>query len=108
MKMDNGIKMELDDDWSEKYQIEHVVISPIVRTRGAVVASMNEEDIFNVMIFDLQFNENSSNYSISNEIASFSFLTDKDKDEFLEYLPEMSAMDLIFLLNSESASAYNH
>jgi hypothetical protein len=98
MKMGNGIKMEFDDDWLEKYQIEHVVISPIVQTTGAVVASLNKEDIFNVMIFNLQFNENSSNYSITKEIASFSFLSDEEKDEFLQYLPEMSAMDLIFYL----------
>lgn len=107
MGIGNGIQVEFDNDWLEQYQIEHVVISQIVTNMGAVVASTNNNDLLDVIVFQIQMNETADSYAITSEIASFNFFNEESKHEFLQHLPEMSAMDLIFLLNSNHFPLYN-
>jgi hypothetical protein len=60
-----------------------------------------------VKLFKLEQDNEPNQYSIIGEVAAFHFTTKAPQREFIDVLPDMSAIDFIFLLNSSQVPTYN-
>jgi hypothetical protein len=105
MKNFADVNIELDDRFDE-YEIETCAVSPIAPEVGIVVASKRDEHYFVVTLLNMK-QEETMKYSVEGEVATFNFTSEEQQREFIDYLPDMSAIDLILLLSSSPTMAYN-
>lgn len=66
---------------------------------GVAVLSHIENDIHIMRIYQLLFNHETSSFEPVQEMASFSFQSQGDFNEFLERLPNLTGLEMLMILN---------
>ncbi|RFU69503.1 hypothetical protein D0469_09055 [Peribacillus saganii] len=103
----SGIKYKvLFEDSLDHMEVETVLISPINNEVGIAVLSTlsinpTEKQVY---VYSLIWNRTLNSYTIDKELQSFLFRDLSFAKEFIEHLPEMSAFELMFAMNSISIS----
>lgn len=97
----NEIPVVFENEWLEKNELQHVVISPANPVVGALVATPTNDD-FRVDFYELKLNEVTKSYYMSQKIAGIELQSEEERILFINALPEMSAIDFLFYINTES------
>ncbi|WP_345239572.1 hypothetical protein [Pontibacillus salipaludis] len=87
---------------AKHYIIEHVIISPINKEKGVVVVSSTEEEqeALILRIFAIEFDHEADSYVTTSELEAFSFDDQEFGKKFIDHLPNMSAIELMFAMNN--------
>jgi len=95
------IAVDFDNELLEEMNIESVMTSPINSEVGVAILSSgspNQNKI--VKVYSLRLQHDIQKYKIDNELQAFSFSDHEFAQQFIEHLPEMSAIELMFAMNS--------
>ena len=88
----NEVPVLFENEWLEKNEPQHIVISPENLDVGALVATPTNNDDFRVDFYELKFNEVTKSYYMSQQIAGIELQSEADLFLFINALPEMSAI----------------
>lgn len=100
MRNPGDIKIEVDNKWLKYPNLINVIISPSSPNIGALLASEESEDFYCIKVFKIELNKKSNTYMVTTELITFSFTEKEQKEEFIKVLPQMSALDLLFLMGN--------
>ncbi|MFF2449925.1 hypothetical protein ACFVSW_23060 [Neobacillus sp. NPDC058068] len=88
------------DDILEGMRIESIIISPIAKHLGVAALSGKSEDMHVLRLYQLILRED-QNYVPTFELEAFAFYSRKDLTDFVVRLPEMSAIEILMVMNQE-------
>jgi hypothetical protein len=90
-------------------EIESIIISPVFNNVGIVVLAGDDPDSNSrlVRIYSIAKQENETTYRPVHELQAFLFPEKPFAKEFIERLPQMSAIELMFAMNGMSAPQFH-
>jgi hypothetical protein len=108
--MNNMPILKTDNPNLESMEVEGVIISPMVKELGAIVLSSINEEGKTIKICSIKQieSDNDNEYFVDTELHTFLFQDIGSAEEFIEHLPDMSAIELLFAMNASSSQAVEH
>jgi len=99
LKLDTDKLVSFPNELLEKMTIETTIFSPDNKRIG--VAILSEEINMNhiVRIYQLVLSSDNEEYNFIQEMAAFSYKQRREVDDFLERLPNMSAIEMLMMLH---------
>lgn len=97
--MNSNLRISLPDDLTENSIVEVTMISPKNEQEGIVALSEDIGEVINLRLFHLFLSADDEVYYPVQELAAFCFKERKYLEDFLSELPNMSALDMLILLN---------
>lgn len=100
--------VEIPNELLENMEIEAVIISPIYRNVGIVILAKddNETNSRLVRIYSIVKQDDETTYRPVQELQAFLFPEKPFAKEFIERLPQMSAIELMFAMNGLNESQF--
>lgn len=87
------------DEMMENKKLETVIISPVSTEIGIAALSESSQSMHILRLYQLSFEEYENTYIPVQELEAFSFQHYDELTNFLEKLPEMSALEMLLVLN---------
>ncbi len=87
------------DEMMENKKLETVIISPVSTEIGIAALSELSQSMHILRLYQLSFEEYENTYIPVQELEAFSFQHYDELTNFLEKLPEMSALEMLLVLN---------
>lgn len=87
------------DEMMENKKLETVIISPVLTEIGIAALSESSQSMHILRLYQLNFDEHENTYIPVQELEAFSFQHYDELTNFLEKLPEMSALEMLLVLN---------
>ncbi|KGX91854.1 hypothetical protein [Pontibacillus marinus] len=95
------IAVDFDNELLEEMNVETVMTSPINSEIGVAILSSESTDQNKIVkVYSLRLQHDVQKYKIDNELQAFSFSDHDFARQFIERLPEMSAIELMFAMGS--------
>ncbi|WP_243300439.1 hypothetical protein [Bacillus litorisediminis] len=91
-------------EFLDEMEVYSTIISPIHQEMGILIMSQNLNRMSNdivIRLYRLQKEKNKKSYEIIYELQAFSFSLYNQAKSFLDYLPNMSAIEMLLMLNPE-------
>ncbi|MEI3613599.1 hypothetical protein [Pseudogracilibacillus sp. SO30301A] len=89
------------DELMENMKLETVIFSPVSTEIGVAALSESSQSIHILRLYKLIFEEYENTYKPVQELEAFSFQHYDELTDFLEKLPEMSALEMLLVLNQD-------
>jgi hypothetical protein len=83
------------------------MISPVSHSRGILIATKDSYGLIEVNIFRLSKDEKTDEYNINDKLCIFGLTTNRSALAFINDFPQMSAIDLLNLMNPEPILSVN-
>ena len=87
------------DEMMENKKLETVIISPVSTEIGIAALSELSQSMHILRLYQLSYEEYENTYIPVQELEAFSFQHYDELTNFLEKLPEMSALEMLLVLN---------
>jgi hypothetical protein len=108
--MNNMPILKTDNPTLESMEVEGVIISPIVKELGVIVLSSINKEGKTIKICSIKQIESDidNEYFVDTELQTLLFQDMKSAENFIEHLPDMSAIELLFAMNASNSQAIEH
>lgn len=105
----NDAMVEIPNELLENMEIESVIISPVYHNVGIVIlAGDDQETNFRlVRVYSIAKQDDETTYGLVQELQAFLFPEKPFAKEFIERLPQMSAIELMFAMNGMNAPQFH-
>ncbi len=97
--MDTDKIISFPNELLEKMTIETTIFSPENDRIGVAILSERNNMDHIVRIYQLVLSSNNEEYNFVQEMAAFSYKYRDEVDDFLERLPNMSALEMLMMLH---------
>lgn len=101
--------VEIPDELLENMEIESVIISPVYQNVGIVILAGDDQETNGrlVRIYSMVKQDDETTYSLVQELQAFLFPERPFAKEFIERLPQMSAIELMFAMNGMNETQFH-
>ncbi|WP_226680707.1 hypothetical protein [Sutcliffiella horikoshii] len=103
----SNLKLSLPPELAQEMEVQATVVSPTHPDVGVLVLSKGMNHFSNeitIRIYRLQRDSTNGRYSIVIELEAFMFKSYRKAKEFINHLPNMTATEMLLLLNPVSNS----
>lgn len=94
------------DEIMENRNLETVIFSPVSTEIGIAALSESSHSTHILRLYQLMYEEYENTYKPVQELEAFSFLRYEELTDFLKKLPEMSALEMLLVLNQVYPNNY--
>ena len=105
----NESKVDVPNELLVDMEIESVVISPVFQNVGIVILAGDDQETNCrlVRIYSIAKQDDETTYRLVQELQAFLFPEKSFAKEFIERLPQMSAIELMFAMNGMNDSQFH-
>jgi len=95
------IAVDFEDELLKKMNVETVMTSPVNSEIGVAILSSESTNQNKIVgVYSLKLQHDIQKYKIDNELQTFSFSDHEFARQFIDRLPEMSAIEMMFAMGS--------
>lgn len=97
--VNGNASVEFPDEILKRKKVEFVTISPINDSVGISCLSGKFKNLHLLRLYQLMRDDEDQKFYPTHEIGAFTFYSRTELVEFVNHLPEMSAFEILMLLN---------